>query len=373
MCWSRDVTLFFVILELSCMALLGCRGERWMLVFMTPLVLQEAVQYAIWLSVEAGESAGLAPRSCTPANTYWSLIEQFVVICVTPLLWRVWSQRSIRTWSDAMRLALARERETARTQPAEESAAKVADGSSIEEEGASLLSVHVDESDIDAMATRLHGALMPWALLVAFCGACIGVTNWLVAAGQWTPFCTLRGPRGGHQLWPFIQPPLPAAIDHIILRWLVHGALAFGYLLTLSTPLAAYRGEASAEDTVRRGWLPVQLLGALGPLFIVPLWLLYGMEFGSVWCWLASTTIVGAVVEPWLIAWAHAWRADEEGTRMAADWTSRVVVIAPAPGEPEQRTLSWKTVLATQLLAAIAGPAVQVRVPPSRPRGPKPT
>ena len=282
MCWSRDVTLHFVVLELVCVALLGWRGERWMLIFMAPLVLQEVIQYILWLQVEADEAAGLATRGvCGATNTRWSLVEQIVVIAVTPLVWRTWSRRSIDAWAAAMQKARVASEDCelsgATSQPVD--GAAESDGhatSTADGEGASLLPARMGEDDIETSASQMRAALMPPLVPWGFCCACVGVTQFMVATGQWAPFCTIRGPRGGHQLWPFIVPPLPSALDSMLTRAIVHGGLSLFYLTALSAPLGVYRGEVAAADgKYVRGRLPVLLLTMLGPLVIVPLWLAY--------------------------------------------------------------------------------------------------
>ena len=84
------------------------------------------------------------------------------------------------------------------------------------------------------------------------------------------------------------------------------------------------------------------------------------VEFGSVWCWLASMTIFGAVAEPYLVAWSLVWKGDD-GRLMAADWTSQWLVLVPRAGEADQRTRSWKTAVAEAILDAIPGPSLCVR------------
>ena len=70
-------------------------------------------------------------------------------------------------------------------------------------------------------------------------------------------------------------------------------------------------GGGGSSSGPRVGRFAALLICCAGPGLIVPGWLIAGAEYGSVWCWAASTALLGARAEPRVVAWAgrrHAHR-----------------------------------------------------------------
>ena len=160
-----------------------------------------------------------------------------------------------------------------------------------------------------------------WLLVGASSGGPLrGHLGW--HAGWWYPFCTVAGPMGGHQLWPWMQPRLPSSSAHAAgegravpselatpSELALRVAVWFLYLLLVGVGVVSFRGETLPESpplpACRRGRLPLLLLTVLTPSFLPHLWWRWGAEFGSIWCWGASAAMLAALAEPMIARWAH--------------------------------------------------------------------
>ena len=78
-----------------------------------------------------------------------------------------------------------------------------------------------------------------------------------------------------------------------------------------------YPSAVSPLPPYRHGFLGCLGVVACGPAVIVPAWLLWGDEYGSVWCWSASAALIVALFEPWAVAAARRGyeRAKQQGKR----------------------------------------------------------
>ena len=92
MCWSTEVTLAFVLLELGCCAIIAAQGLHGLLLAFGPLVLQEVVQLLLWLEIDRHDPAvggGTCRINDNPAN--WTDVFAFE----KNASWRRWT-RTIR-------------------------------------------------------------------------------------------------------------------------------------------------------------------------------------------------------------------------------------------------------------------------------------
>lgn len=398
MCWSPTVTLFFVFLELLCLAVLRIRRGHWALVVGAGgLWLQELIQLLLWWEIEKDEARG--GSSCSASNERLTLLELFTVVGLVPsgfAIMAIWSMESL-----SVELRASNEGEPLTALADEEE-----DGETLGvDEGKLKLRIDEDRELLLAQWGRLQSQL--WGAVVAslLLAASTALYFWYAARHWGQSLCTVRGPVGGHQLWPWcaLRPPPSAEAwamrvaagptqlceRHLPMVAATHAcrsggellaaALArlpglpaiFAYVGLLSVGLVAFKGEtlrggfggaarggstcgsdgggtggahvglvgsggvgrggdgrgddgtgSSASGGPRVGRFSAILICCAGPGLIVPGWLVVGAEYGSVWCWAASTALLGALAEPRVIAWAtrrHArrryaqrWRYTEE-------------------------------------------------------------
>lgn len=354
MCWSPNVTLGFVIFELCCCALLYARGERSFLVGMAPLVLQEIVQWLLWREIVEDERGG---GGCSAMNSRLTALELVIVGALVPLGFSGLVTSSHPRWKRAIGEAVRRQasgENAAETDPMVEAddEAAGARADSMSDSSALLARLAVVERGLE---DDLAAARLVARLTVAFILSLCAYTYWAVQGGWWVPFCTTRGTKGGHQRWPFVVPPLPPVLEAALARFdkapllpaplqplahsilgttltwsvLIHaaiyGALAFTYFALLLT-VALYKGEIAPigkgsylDGGFRRGRLPQLAIMFFGHTFILVSAVLWGAEFGSVWCWGASAAVSLMLVEPVILPWIDglhdASRADDVGAR----------------------------------------------------------
>ena len=84
MCWSTEVTLAFVLLELGCCAIIAAQGLHGLLLAFGPLVLQEVVQLLLWLEIDRHDPA-VGGGTCSAANTALSFVELLLVCGLVPV------------------------------------------------------------------------------------------------------------------------------------------------------------------------------------------------------------------------------------------------------------------------------------------------
>ena len=89
------------------------------------------------------------------------------------------------------------------------------------------------------------------------------------------------------------------------------GTPAYGFLVMTArgetpTPLSVSCTAGSHRSTTPRqcGWLGALSVIFAGPGIIIPSYVLWGAEYGSVWCWSASVGLLTALLEPWVVAMA---------------------------------------------------------------------
>ena len=374
MCWSPGVTALFVALELACCALLLLRGERWFLVGVAPLVLQECLQLALWLAILEDERLGA--RGCSSLNVQLTIAECVVVGGLVPLGFAVMGLMSIEGWTQAVMHAVALRAhiaghgmELASSTPPQthltEARATLAFGMRLvgvgrgrHERGADGERDPLTSGGQTSSEARLRRFLEQerhyWHMSrLAACASlllgivCLGLA---VRGGPGgTPFCTTRGPHGGHQSWPWVTPPAPALLvrlcapfdrgsswveDGLSRRggalgsWLAshlrtahgrswaHGcfAVACGALyLSVLANISLYRGECARGGRHRRGRIAQGCIMLFGIGFVLVAGVVFGLNEGaSVWCWGASASLLTMVVEP---AVAHRLEARGEMAR----------------------------------------------------------
>ena len=74
MCWSTEVTLAFVLLELGCCAIIAAQELHGLLLAFGPLVLQEVVQLLLWLEIDRHDPT-VGGGTCSAVNTTLSFVE----------------------------------------------------------------------------------------------------------------------------------------------------------------------------------------------------------------------------------------------------------------------------------------------------------
>ena len=361
MCWSPGVTALFVALELLCCALLLLRGERWFLVGVAPLVLQECLQLALWLAILEDERFG-TQRGCSSLNVQLTIAECVVVGGLVPLGFAVMGLMSIDSWTQAVTHAVAlrahiaghgmelASSSTPQTRLTEARSTLtfgmrlVGVGRGRHERGADGERDPLTSGGQPSSEARLRRFLEQerhyWHLarLAACASLLLGLACFVLAlrgGPDGAPFCTTRGVRTGHQSWPWATPPAPALLvrlcapfDRIsswVTGWLArgHGALG-GWLATHLRALqgrswahgcfavacgalyfsvlgniALYRGECARGSRHRRGRIAQGCIMSFGIGFVLVAALVYGLNEGaSVWCWGASASLLTMVVEP---------------------------------------------------------------------------
>lgn len=366
MCWSIEVTVGFVVVEALCAAILLKRGQRLTTLALLPLLAQECGQLALWFAVEADERAAPPSSSCSAANARLTAVQWLLVGWLLPVLPACAGYVALVRHQQRVRRALAMVGETDRIAAEVRESFRQYVMRQRQDRGILLL--------MPLAATTLVSASMAvWAL-----GAHFG---WPLAT-----WCTVRGAHGGHQLWPWVQPPLPPVVAHFFKRagglmaevcacwwlgwlphWLPHGlracagwkdslakvlALAFAYIpvwtiyigtAAYGITVAALRGDVVSGDREHaRGWLGGMMVAACGPAIIVPAYLLWGAEYGSFWCWSASVAFVISVFEPQIVAWAA--RGYNEARRVGFDpfLPANWLFVIKMTALPRTRVLDWR-------------------------------
>ena len=181
MCWSPAVTSLVLAFELACCGVLLARGERWFILGMAPLILQEAVSLALWSEILADEQSGRS--GCSPWNSQLTFVLGVVVGGLVPLCFAVMSKRSIERWIDAVSHAV----DLRSHIPGEF------------DEGRALTSTSdrtdcADSSKLrDFLAKeRLHAQYAKKAIGGALCFVVLAMGY----MGSCAPLCTTRGPHG---------------------------------------------------------------------------------------------------------------------------------------------------------------------------------
>ena len=300
MCWSPEVTLAFLGVELACCGLLWRRGERAFVAGMSPLVLQEAVQWLLWLEIGDDEIRRQS-GTCSVSNSRLTAVEFVLVGWMVPCGFILMSAHSVRQWmesvSDAAAGVLGK---GAMSSPPALDATLGEHGKGeharlmSEVEGARASGARRTEMLAyfrARLSKELSMARLALWLVSAFALSLGAYIGWGVQSGWWGPLCTVRGTRGGHQLWPWVAPPLPPALVAELRRaeqsseqeaaslptWpaglhlpsasraahvLWYSALALTYLCCVSC-VALYKGEvrpiglgADFDGNFRRGRLP---------------------------------------------------------------------------------------------------------------------
>jgi hypothetical protein len=101
MCWSTEVTLAFVLLEMCCCAIIAAQGLHGLLLAFGPLVLQEVVQLLLWLEIDRHDRAG-GGGECSAANTALSFVELALVCGLVPVGFALLAIRSLDEWQAAL-------------------------------------------------------------------------------------------------------------------------------------------------------------------------------------------------------------------------------------------------------------------------------
>ena len=307
MCWSTEVTLAFVLLELGCCAIIAAQGLHGLLLAYGPLVLQEVVQLLLWLEIDRHDPA-VGGGTCSAVNTALSFVELLLVCGLVPVGFALLAMRSLGEWQAALAAAL--HADTLQLLATEDTEA-----------------VAREERRLSGSIRSLRRQRRRLWLLVGVSGAVAlfecGYAGWGWHAGWWSPFCTVAGPMGGHQLWPWMQPRLPSSSAHAAggegravpselatpSELALRVAVWFLYLLLVGVGVVSFRGETLPESpplpACRRGRLPLLLLTVLTPSFLPHLWWRWGAEFGSIWCWGASAAMLATLAEPRIARWAH--------------------------------------------------------------------
>ena len=362
MCWSPHATLGFVIGECLASAVLCTRGEAMsrFVVFIQPLILQEAVQLWLWFVIEAEEascyaSATCATATCSERNSLLSCAEMVIIM----LLPSYWCMRASRALDRSIAAVDAVTSEASVPSECEEDA--LCPGT--EDHAQARDQLWRPSFDARALAEKqqLEGC---WLLAAGFGTVGIASTSVAYALGWWAPFCTTRGGRGGHQLWPWLQPAPPHFVvaiagevgrflhssmlaaglgqlvawlelpsAEVVVRAAMDVGLAAAYLILVALPLHLYRGESSigAKDVTVAGWLPQHVLMLLGPPLLVPLFWLYRFETGSIWCWQASVMMALALLEPWVLTLSASARELALGPRALVPILRESTKLLPPP------------------------------------------
>jgi hypothetical protein len=272
MCWSAEVTLFFVALELAACAVLYWQRKTWFILLASGVVMQEAVQLLLWYAIEHDEASGAV--RCSAANTVLSLLEQALVVGWVPFAWCISAQNEChRDVELATQLVETERLHASRESTARDAANKWLAGVRHSCAGAWQLSYIMK-----------RGIIVYTSLTLAY--SLYGNANGFFRPCSVEGFCTTRGPIGGHQLWPFMEMPLPPCVR----RWVHAGGVHFGYehvsffwsgaidsgmpivdvvttlfqlglgatyMIFLAVSGVLVRGHFdSIDDTYRQGWLP---------------------------------------------------------------------------------------------------------------------
>ena len=339
MCWSKEVTLAFLLLEAGCCVLLAVQHLHGLLLGFGPLVLQELIQLLLWLEIDDGNHAD---GTCSAANSFLSFVQLIVVCGLVPIGFALMAVRSLDQWHAALAAALGSDALQLLASEDAEAVAPVERNLS-----GSLRSLRRQRRRL-----RRHVVFIAGVAAFEVCYAASGLL-----AGWWRPFCTVRGSLGGHQLWPFMETRLPSrdAQGEAMIRlavWLL-------YFLLVAYGVVAFGGETATEApsrlSCRRGRLPLLLLVVLTPSLLPPLWLRWGAdlsqsgEFGSVWCWGASAALLAALAEPRLAAWAHECHA--RASRGASTKHSHNLAYSPT---------AWVTLVGAQVWRELMAPPQEV-------------
>ena len=196
MCWSLRVTAFFCVLESICGFALLLRGQRLLLFAMAPLLLQELGQYWLWQSIEADETRG----GCSADNARLTLFQLVVVGFLLP------------TWGAAAGLCCDSRYQHAASAVREQLTCDIEDETGDEGQLRRSYQRMLRRSRQDRV---ILCAMPAFALLMTS----IGGSLWAWGAHAGWPgarWCSTRGVHGGHQLWPWVKPPLPPPLQHAI-------------------------------------------------------------------------------------------------------------------------------------------------------------
>ena len=101
MCWSTEVTLAFVLLEMCCCAIIAAQGLHGLLFAFGPLVLQEVVQLLLWFEIDRHDPAG-GGGACSGTNTALSFVELVLVCGLVPVGFALLAIRSLDEWQAAL-------------------------------------------------------------------------------------------------------------------------------------------------------------------------------------------------------------------------------------------------------------------------------
>ena len=101
MCWSTEVTLAFVLLEMCCCAIIAAQGLHGLLFAFGPLVLQEVVQLLLWFEIDRHDPAG-GGGACSGTNTALSFVVLVLVCGLVPVGFALLAIRSLDEWQAAL-------------------------------------------------------------------------------------------------------------------------------------------------------------------------------------------------------------------------------------------------------------------------------
>eukprot|EP01104_Vermistella_antarctica_P010681 TRINITY_DN2862_c0_g2_i1.p1 TRINITY_DN2862_c0_g2~~TRINITY_DN2862_c0_g2_i1.p1 ORF type:complete len:295 (+),score=16.57 TRINITY_DN2862_c0_g2_i1:268-1152(+) len=251
MCWSAEVSLYFVLIETTCLMVAVWRmGSRALLpcAVCVPFILQELLQYFLWLNI------GVNDQTCNQTNVHLSLAVTFVVGGV-PLWINLWAYVSLAPWMA--------QRDTSRP----------------------------TSLDMAMIRLNLRRIVLVSFVLVSMLWL---YSVWGVHDG-WYPYCTYAGP-WGHQIWPVVMPP------NWFLKWL--GYAAYGTII--SAGCIFYHGPYPHAFGIR-AWM--FLIGPSNWALMLVVFFM-GPEFGSLWCWSAFGCTISMAVEPELEALLTSWGVD---------------------------------------------------------------
>jgi hypothetical protein len=225
MCWSLEVTLTFVLIELAACAILWSQGKAWFLLVSSGVVIQEVIQLLLWYQIERDEASFDDKNShrhrCSTTNTFLSLVEQVVVVGWVPFAWCVASQiecvRDVHLAEELVECewlrALTLEPATTRA-AASDWAKKVRYSCARAWQLAHITKRGVIYFTAATVTYSLYGIAAGFFLHSngGSAGGKINRSDTNDLAVRTEGFCTIRGPIGGHQLWPFMDMPLPPSV-----------------------------------------------------------------------------------------------------------------------------------------------------------------
>ena len=251
MCWSLRVTAFFCILESICGCALLLRGQRLLLLAMAPLLLQELGQYWLWQSIEADERSS----GCSTANAQLTIFQLVVVGFLLPTCGAIAGLCSDSRFQHAA--STVREQLTCdveRDQDGDEGQLRRSYQKMVRRSRQDRV-ILCGMPAFALVITSIGGMLWAWGAHAGWPGA-----SW----------CSTRGVHGGHQLWPWVRPPLPPPLLQAVdtASNAACEVCACWWLRTL--PLHWLHGNAACR------WCKSVLSSAVVHLcFYLPFWSLY--------------------------------------------------------------------------------------------------